>query len=286
MRIAHLILTHAAPTQLERLINRLKHPEADCYIHIDLKTPISNFLFLAEREHVFFVKSRVKVKWGAYSIVQATLNGFEAILQSGKNYDYINLLSGQDYPLKSADQIHEYLSINAGKAFMHTLLVNSEWLEAVPRLTGYHLTTYTIPKRYTIERLINAILPKRKMPAGLIPVGRSQWFTITASHANYIVEYLRSNPQVKRFFSLTWGCDEIIFQTILYNSRHREDMVNDNLRYIDWSDGKPSPATLTLKDADALAHCGKLFARKFNISIDTSILDFLDASISSEVNVN
>lgn len=277
MRIAHLILTHAEPAQLARLISRLKHPDADCYIHLDLKTPIRDFLFLAADKQVFFVAKREKVKWGAYSIVQATVNGFEAILQSGKEYDYINLLSGQDYPLMSAAAIHEYLTIHPGKAFMHTLLVNTEWQEAIPRLTQYHLSAYNIGRKYTIERIINSLLPKRKMPDGLIPVGRSQWFTITAKHAAYIVTYLKNNHYVKRFFKLTWGSDEIVFQTILYNSAFREDIVNNNLRYIDWSEGKPSPATFTIKDADRLMNCGKLYARKFNAKTDSEILDYLDA---------
>ncbi len=278
MRIAHLILTHAEPAQLARLISRLKHPAADCYIHLDLKTSIEDFLFLAADKQVFFVEKREKVKWGAYSIVQATVNGFEAILQSGKEYDYINLLSGQDYPLMSAAAIHEYLTIHPGKAFMHTLLVNTEWQEAITRLTQYHLSEYSIARKYTIERIINSLLPKRKMPEGLIPVGRSQWFTITTQHAAYIVTYLKNHHRVKRFFKLTWGSDEIVFQTILYNSTYREDMINDNLRYIDWSDGNPSPATFTIKDADRLLNCGKLYARKFNAKTDSQVLDYLDAA--------
>ncbi len=277
MRIAHLILTHAGPDQLARLIGRLKHPDADCYIHLDLKTNIGDFLFLAEDKQVFFVEKREKVKWGAYSIVQATVNGMEAILESGNNYDYIHLLSGQDYPLTSAAKIHDYLSNHPGKAFMHALLVNTEWQEAIPRLTQYHLSAYNIARTYTIEKIINSILPKRNMPNGLVPVGRSQWFTITAQHAAYIVTFLKTNSHVKRFFKLVWGSDEIVFQTILYNSKYREDMVNDNLRYIDWSEGKPSPATFTIKDAEKLTASGKLFARKFNPAIDSAILDYLDS---------
>jgi len=278
LKIAHLILAHTGPAQLARLLRRLKHSQADCYIHLDLKANIKEFLFLAEDNQVFFVEKREQVKWGAYSIVQATVNGMEAILQSGKNYDYINLLSGQDYPLTNATKIHDYLANHPGKAFMHSLLVNTEWQEAIPRLTKYHLTEYNISKKYTIEKIINSILPKRNMPNGLVPVGRSQWFTISAQHAAYIVTFLKTNSHVKRFFKLVWGSDEIVFQTILYNSKYREDMVNDNLRYIDWSEGKPSPAMFTIKDASRLTASGKLFARKFNAKIDTEILDCLDAA--------
>jgi hypothetical protein len=36
MRIAHLILTHADPLLLDRLVGRLAHSAADVYIHVIL----------------------------------------------------------------------------------------------------------------------------------------------------------------------------------------------------------------------------------------------------------
>ena len=275
MRIAHLILAHANPSQIQRLINRLAHPNADFYIHIDLKTEISPFLSLASKQ-VTLITNRVSVYWGAYSIVQATVNSFEEILASPTKYDYINLLSGQDYPLKSTDEIHAFFEKNPNKAFMHTLSVATEWQEAIPRVTKYHLSNYQFSGRTTAEKYINMLLPQRKMPNKLIPVGRSQWFTITSKHIEYIVNYLQQNKNVKRFFELTWGSDEIVFQTILYNSIHQKDMVNDNLRYIDWSEGNASPKTFKMEDLPTLLGSGKLFARKFNEAIDGNILDALD----------
>jgi len=276
MRIAHLILTHANSDQLKRLINSLKHADADFYIHVDLKAAIIDFLSLADIENVFFIKRRVRVTWGSYSILQATINSYSEILNSNKKYDYINLLSAQDYPLKSTEEIHLFFKNNAGKAFMETLSVENVWQEAIPRLTKYHLTDYSFFGKNKVENFLNKILPERKMPNGLIAVGRSQWITITPTHAAYIIEYLKKNPNVKRFFKLTWGSDEIMFQTILFNSQYKDDIVYDNLRFIDWSEGKASPKTFTIQDLSTLINSGKLFARKFNASIDEKVLNELD----------
>ena len=275
MKIAHVILIHQNPLQLRRLIQRLAHPDADFYIHVDLKTDINPFLFL-QGEHVKFIVNRVSVHWGAYSIVQATVNSLMEILKSVGNYDYINLLSGQDYPLKSTESIHNFFKNNPNKAFMHTLLVENEWQEAIPRLTKYHLSNYTFSGKYTLEKWINFLLPSRKMPNNLIAVGRSQWFSISSQHAEYVVSYLHENKHVKRFFELTWGSDEFVFQTILFNSIHQKDMVNDNLRYIDWSDNKVSPKTFTINDLPNLLNSERLFARKFSENIDCNIMDELD----------
>ncbi|GAB3255370.1 beta-1,6-N-acetylglucosaminyltransferase [Larkinella harenae] len=278
MKLAHLILAHAQPDQLDRLLGALQHPDADFYIHIDQKTDSEPFRKLQKYPNVYFIRKREKVYWGAYSIVQATLNGFEEIVASGISYGYVNLLSGQDYPLKSPDMIHEFLEKQSGAQFMEYLSVENEWHEAIPRVKKYHLINYNIPGKYALEKILNTVLPDRKAPENLIFVGRSQWFTITLEAVKYILLYLKAHPGVRQFFTLTWGVDELIFQTLLYNSPFKTALRNNNLRYIDWSEGKASPKTLTLADEAALRTSGKLFARKFNADTDAAILDVLDAN--------
>jgi len=275
MRIAHLLLVHEYTPQLLRLVHKLQHDEADIYIHVDLKAPIGQFNSL-KMPRVFFVNNRVKVYWGSFSIVQATLNGFQAILASGKEYGYINLLSGQDYPLQPAEKIHAYFNAHPGKAFMEYYSVTDVWTEAIPRITRYHLADYTFAGRYAVEKWMNKIMPQRKMPYGLAPVGRSQWFSITPTHARHIMEYIKTNPRIVKFFKLTWAPDELFFQTILYNSPHKDSMVNDNLRYIDWGEKKASPKTFTVADMPVLTASGKLYARKFSERVDKAVLDELD----------
>lgn len=276
MKLAHLILAHNNPAQLQKLVQRLFHPDADVYIHIDKKAALEDFAGLKAIPQVFFVANRVKVFWGGYSIVQATVNGFKSILASGKQYDYINLLSGQDYPVKSTKEIHRFLQSNPDKAFMEFYSVNNVWKEAIPRLTKYHLTHYRFAGKHLVEKWMNKLSPERKMPENLVAVGRSQWFTITQAHVKYIVDYLEEHPKVVRFFSLTWGSDEIVFQTILFNSTYKSDMENNNLRLIDWSKGGASPKTFTMDDVATLMATDKLFARKFSGAANDPVIDFLD----------
>ncbi|WAC13619.1 beta-1,6-N-acetylglucosaminyltransferase [Dyadobacter pollutisoli] len=281
MRIAHLILAHSQPRQLARLIKALEHPDAYCFLHIDRKEVLSDFQFLASKQRVFFVKERVKVGWGAYSIVQAMVNGFQAISDSGLEVDYINLLSGSDYPLKNPDEIHVFFQEHKGQNFMEYQLVMEEWTEAITRLTEYHLTDYSFPGKYFVQKWMNRLLPSRQMPEHPVPVGRSQWMSITLDAARYIIEYLRSHPGLVSFFRHTWAPDEIIFQTILYNSGFRDKMVNYNLRYIDWQNGKASPEILKESDLEKLLNSGALFARKFDMLNHPGILDQLDKKILS-----
>ncbi|RYE13665.1 MAG: glycosyl transferase [Sphingobacteriaceae bacterium] len=279
MKIAHLILAHAGPAQLQRLVERLLHKDADVYIHIDKRAAIQPFEQLQELPGVVFIQHRVKVYWGAYSIVEATLRGFETISQAGKKYDYINLLSGQDYPIQPINHIHRFLEENKGKAFMEFYPVATVWQEAIPRLSRYHLTHYRFAGKHLLEKWMNKLLPDRIIPKKMVAVGRSQWFTITSEHMHYILQFLQNNPVVSRFFKFTWGADELVFQTILYNSPYQKDMVNNNLRLIDWSDGGVSPKTFTIADASALMTSDKLYARKFGSNTNDPLLHLIDQQL-------
>lgn len=278
MKLAHLILAHSQPKQLQRLIYSLQHNDADIYIHLDAKTDMADYEQLRNIDNVIFIQNRIKVYWGTYNIVKATFNGFKEILNSGKSYQYLNLLSGQDYPLRAQQELHDFLSANPGKAFMNYLLFETEWLEALPRVRSYHFNNFRLPGRYILQELANKIFAERKMPNNMIPVGRSQWFTISMECVKYINDYWNNTPKLRQFIKLTWGPDEFIFQTILYNSPYKDEMVNNDLRYIDWSGGGVSPKTLTIEDAEAITTSGQYFARKLDITKDEKLLDIIDAS--------
>ena len=276
MRLAHLILAYHQPVQLERLVKRLVSGNADIYIQLDIKTNMDAFQHLASLQNVQFVKNRVNVTWGLYSMVEATIQGYQQILQSGVSYTHINLISGQDYPLKDAKTIEDFFFANPDKSFMKFKPIFEEWPESIRRITKYDLGDYQFPLRYQLQGILNKIMPDRKMPEGMKPYGFSQWMTITSDAAAYIVEYLDSHWKAKHFFKMTFCVDELIFQTILLNSPFKDAIINDHLRVIKFIKGTYRPRTLLISDAEMLVSSGKFFARKFVMEEDTAILDYLD----------
>jgi len=285
MRLAHLILVHNNPPQLERLVKRLICPATDIYIHLDKKCDISGYIHLQALENVFFIKARVTVTWANFSVMRATLNAMAEILRSGKQYSHINLLSGADYPLKSAGTIRDFLFANTDKSFMRYRHVYNEWEEARSRFTLYSLGDYNFPLKYNAQRLLNKIRGERKLPNGLQPYGFSQWLTITPVCAQYVIDYLEENPRVERFFRMCWGADELVFQTVLINSHLKDTIVNDHLRYIRFVKRASSPDTLTMADKEILVNSGKFYARKFSGDVDADILDYLDEVVEKEIPV-
>ncbi|MBE9586353.1 glycosyl transferase [Mucilaginibacter sp. JRF] len=276
MKLAHLILAHQSPEQLSRLVSRISHPDADIFVHIDAKVSIEPFEQALNADNVIFITDRVRVYWGAFSIVHATINGLKQILDSDVEYSYINLLSGHDYPLQSADALVDFLKANLGKAFMNFRMAKPNWLEALPRVQKYHLDNYRFPLRYRLQYVINKILPERELPDSMVLVGRSQWFTMCDECVRYILEYWDSHSAFRRFIKLTWAPDEFVFQTILYNSPMNERMISNDLRFIDWSRGGINPRLFTIDDADMLKKSGMFFARKFDMAHDSAILNYID----------
>ncbi len=276
MNSVFLILIHANSNQLRRLINKLVIGNSTIFLHLDLKVDIVQFEEYRTFPNIIFITKRVKVNWGAYSMVQCMVNSFKEMIPHFEQHQYVSVLSGQDYPLMPLEEMNVFLKQHQGKAFMEFYPVYTEWVEAIPRLEKFHLTNFSFPGNSMLESLLNLMLPKRIPPKELSYVGRSQWFTITIEHIEYIVNFLESNSHIKRFFTLTWGSDEIVFQSILFSSQYKDQMINNNLRYIDWSEGSASPKILTLEDVEQIKNSGKFFARKFDSTIDSEIFDWID----------
>lgn len=280
MRIAHLILTHKNPAQLERLIGALSHPAFDCYIHVDKKTDITPFRYLAEKENVYFLADRAPIYWAGYGTISATLKGFRTILDNPA-YDYINVISAQDFPLTSAENIYRHLCDHEGAEFITCENITDQWPAAAHRVHKYHLINWRIPGKHRLERLVNRLMGPRKFPLeDFTVVGRSNWFTITREAAAYVLAFLKQHPEVDRFFWYSWGADELIFATILYNS-HFRDKIRDCLIYVDWrGQTEGHPRILLTKDLPDMLASGKLFARKLDMNVDAELFGLLEKRIT------
>lgn len=280
MRIAHLILTYTNPRQTERMIRRLSHQNFDFYIHVDKKFDINPHLFLESIPNVYFINNRIDVKWAGFSTVTATFECIKEIVATGIEYDFINFLSGQDYPIKPADYIYDFFVENTGKEFISYRDIKNDWKEGLIRMERYFLTSYSFKGKHKLETLINNLLPKRTLPYNLHPYGKSMFWMLSPEIAMYVVNTVENDPKLKHFFSLCWASDEFVFQTILMNSVHKDKIVNNNYRYIDWSAGGANPKVLDESDAEKLTSSDMLFARKFDMVNHPGILDLIDKNLS------
>lgn len=284
MRIAHLVMAHQYPEQLARLAGRLQHAQFDLYIHLDAKVADGEFAALSALPNVYFIQHRVRCQWGGFSFVTAIFSAVAEILQSGRQYGMINLISAQDYPLMPPEEMYRYLSARREMNFISydPTQETGWWKDATQRYRKYHFTDYQFPGKYVLQKAMNSILPPRNFPGGMKLYGsrNSSWWTITTACAAHICKEFHTNTALRRFLKLCWGTDEFIIATLIMNSPYSSQVINDNLRYIDWSEGNAHPKVLTAADLPQLLKSGMLFARKFDLKSSAAVLDELDKMLS------
>lgn len=278
IRLIVLITAHKNMGQLIRLIGAIRHPQITVYVHIDKKSSLQPSQLPSD---VRLVKNRVEVSWRLYSQVEAIVNSMAEIVQNEASFDYLTLISGQDYPIVSTSTILETLAARAGTDFMHHVPLDSTgWYKARVRFERFYFQSY--PNRLVqwaglgLAFLADLAGWKRPFLKGFKPWGGSVWWTLTKPSVEYILTILRSNHTLVRFMKKTIHPDEILFQTILMNSPFAPHVENRNFRYIEWIKGNPNPNLLTTADLDRIVASGEHFARKFDSEVDEHILDLLD----------
>jgi hypothetical protein len=295
--IAYNLSVHKNPQQVSRLMHSIYSSEDFYYIHlfgVDSKKKRKewmDYLKSFEKSNVSFIFKHSNV-WGTFDQVKATIDAMEHF--KNFNYSYFINLSGQCYPIKSIRSIKETLSKNRC-SYMHfnKMLSYSEYEKDkkiyCPPTTKFHYRFeycyYPIPNWGPI-RFLKGLRNVRKDTNLFIKTPRlnkemldsfdlyvgSSYFCLYKDHVRYILDFVKNNPDYTKLFSTVLIPNEHFFQTILLNSSHKSQIVNDDLRYLIW----PGPKILCTEDINDILNSEKLFARKFDMEIDSNILDILD----------
>jgi hypothetical protein len=302
MKIAYIISAYKLPEQLVRLVKRLNTVNVCFFIHIDKKT-CDNIYWqvykeLSEFKNVYFLSRHVCYRC-SFGHVLATIKGIREIFVRNIPFDYLVLLTGQDYPIKNNSYIEKVFEANKGKIFLANMqLPCPQWEKengGLDRFQFWHLgyrgrgeqylrfpiigEPRNIIKRLK-KRLVNKIFPKRIFPKSLNPYGGSSYWCLPYGCVVYLYDFIKKNTSFVNFFKFVYIPDEIFFHTIILNSFFKTKVINDDLRYIIWGGNRaPYPAILNKEDIPNLIKSDKLFARKFDITADAEVLDLIDSII-------
>lgn len=249
MKIAYIIQAHKDFEKIIDLVKKLQEnikEKVDIYIHIDYKSKkLKKELldFYNEDKSVIILKESIKVNWSGFSQVQATLLAFEKIILSNKKYKYVSLLSGECYPLKSAEYIYHFLIKSNFEYIEFEKNIKYNW-----RLEQFCFFSESSFNRTFVIRILKKILKNvqsffciKKNYFKRIDIYKgSSWFTLSLKAVDFILETTYSENLIEKY-KYTSCSDEHYFQNILLNSKFKNNIINDNLRYIKWDEGKSSP---------------------------------------------
>lgn len=280
MKLAYIISAYKLPEQLGRLVKRLSGPDTTFVVHVDRKSDTAIYEAIRRATDdvpgVHFLP-RHRSFWAGFGHVRTTLKGIEHLITSGDPFDYAILLTGQDYPLVSPGTIRKSLAAAEGRSFVNSHRVPSPLWEGrggLDRIERLHVVG---------RRTHHVSVPwPRRIPGGLQPYGGSSYWCLARPAVEYVHRYVKTYPGFVRFFRTVYVPDELFFQTLLLNSPLACTIVNNDLHFIDWTRG-PTPAVLGMQDLDAMFASGKLFARKFDMTVDEAVLDALDRHIDSSL---
>ena len=278
MRIAFIMLCHKDPEQVNMLVRKLSEfREADVYIHVD-----GNHAQVREgieqRDNVYLIplERSCYIQWGSVDIVKATLQLIRQVKASGKNYDYIWLVSGQDYPICPVGEIEKRLAAQPGMNYIETIVPGQERYDWYRKLYEMAYPSWinknSVPIK-VIKRLYIAVTGGhrhtfkpfiRRKPFDFDFYFGSQWWTLTADAAYEILAYSDAHPEILTYYEKCIIPDECFFQTLFMRGPYR-DQRSMNLTYINWEKIRRSPETLTISDLEKLRKEAETFcfARKF-----------------------
>ena len=290
MNIAYLVFSYKNPQLLQRVIDKLSTPDSAFFIHIDQKSDMEKFRSI-QGNNVFFTKKRIPVYWAEFSGIEAILLLIQEALASQKKYDYFVLLSGSDYPLRSAEYIHNFLNAHRGSEFISLVKVPAPG-KPLSRINTLRYPTTQPVRRFIFRALAKVGLAKRnfqKYNKGMLAYSGNTWWTLSRQACQYVVDFDRSNPQLAIFLGNSFAPEESFFHTILGNSDFKT-RVKRNLLYEDWIKQGAHPEMIDgqhvagfeaqeiVQIDDGFGEGELLFARKFSDE-NLTLLHRIDAMV-------
>ena len=224
IRLGVVLLCHADLDIAARMARIWAVGGAHVCIHIDAKVGDAQVdlmrAALADLKRVEFSAKRHRCEWGAFSLVRATQDAAQQLLDSHPDLTHVYLASGACLPLRPIRDLMAYLASDPQRD--HIESVNAwdvGW--TVGGLNEERFTLY-FPidwrkHRWLFDRFVDwqrRLGIRRKMPAALSPHLGSQWWCLTAETLRAILD----DPDRKRydrFFRFSWIPDESYFQTLV-----------------------------------------------------------------------
>ncbi len=293
MKIAYLILAHKGLGQVVSLINKLAIPNSThFFIHID-KSKYTEEEIKNLNSDVASWSSVYSTPWASFNVVKAELYLIKKALLW--NADRLVMLSGQDYPIKSNDNIVDFFVNHSNEGFIAAdkmpvvnwdehqgglYRVNRAHFLFGKKWRAFPLHTKKKPLNKLFNRVAN-LFHKKFLATPQIEhyyVG-SHWWAITRIQAEYIKRKAESS-EILRAFKYSRHSDEVFIHSILYNAPNGVfDIKNQSLHYVKGLHDSPHPDLLVEEDFNVLLGSPFLFARKFDVKKSATLKGLLDHEI-------
>jgi len=291
VRVVYLLtVAGRAYRQVTRLIKRLYSSHHYILVHVDAR---QEYLYreLVKLSHTLpnlrLVKQRFSTIWGGSSLLSMLLSSMGELLSMSdwSDWDFVLNLSESDWPVKSQEQLVQFLSANRGKNFAK----------------GHGREQDKFIKKQGLDRTFHECdthmwrIGPRTLPLGIQIDGGSDWICLNRKFVEYTVN---SGDELvvglKALFKYTLLPAESFFHSLLRNSEFCGTYVDNNLHLTNWKRKQGckcqykaivdwcgcSPNDFITEDWERIESTQPkqiFFARKFEPVIHQGVLNRVDA---------
>ena len=271
-----LIITAYKSVEMLRCLLKSTHDHFYCYVHVDKEKWPSFEVLKKEFCDVVFLHDYA-VKWGGQEHLEVVLKMLNMSL--GKEYSYVHIISGEDYPTKPVEEIIAKFDKDE-KIYCDYDLISSKKHYAYRRYCFYWpYTKFSMNYKKPWVRYLNLFCVGIQKCFPILQrnhIGEFQkiywgfiWGTYPKYAVEYVLNYLKCHHEFWKDLSTCKIPEELCFQTILMNSNYREKVVNDNLRYWNFEGGDNSgPVYLNINDIMSDKCNRAIFCRKVKYDSD------------------
>lgn len=314
LNILYGILTHGEANETIRLINALYEDGHLFVVHVDGKeiadeTYLELSQYAATRDYIHILpdRYRVRVNWGGFSMVNATMQLMRYAMATDRAGDALAFhkfvhLSATTYPIKSNKKIRHVLS-------EYPIDANFHWMNKQPSSPHEESWYYFVECDDAVHR-IHRLPPKRWENSGIDIMTSSQWHISSREFVEYMAEARPGTfiHEYLQYIEHVVVADEQFFGTVLRHTKfcHKHERTNFlYLEFGDWEDSRHnttkardskkclmpnpekcgrSPIELTKHRIMALdiSDTQDLFARKFAHKENDEVKDAVDTYLRDE----
>src|ERR671914_825102 len=284
--VVYVVISHRNPEQVVRLVRVLREgPSSRVLVRHD---PRGEKL---ERERIEAaggepLEDRIKMRWGGWSQLKLIL---ACLREAAERHDpdWALILSGQDYPLRPLADIEAGLDASPADARLGSIrrvetrppaAGDDEFFlrcryrhYARPRVFPSSLPRSLRPLAYARE-LPPLVGVRRIEPAPLTLFASADWLTLGRAGIRTVLAASENRRLIRHFRRVAVPSESFFASVLLADSSLTVEP--DHRRFARFSrPGAPHPDTLTGGDLESVLSSGADFARKFDVEVDSEVLD-------------
>ncbi|KAB7788137.1 beta-1,6-N-acetylglucosaminyltransferase [Bifidobacterium cebidarum] len=258
------------------------------YVHVDKKSTIDlNYLIKKKFPNTTII-SNYSINWGGMNHLLAIIDLIHLALKDQRT-SFIHIISAQDIPTKSPSEFKQKFE-HSEKIYMECIPQHSMPPQIVRRIENW-IPSANFESRKTPVRVLNMsfYIAERVLHLTRKQLGEYRntfkgqiWCSIPRHVAQYVLDYINSHKNFMRSLKHTIIPEEFFFQTIIANSPYKSDIIDNDLRYVDWTYRNGSgPAILDETDYEKILSRNAFFARKIDLTISKKLIALIEAKTTT-----